>query len=71
MPIVADKLVEVLRMRFRRVQYDAYNRQFKLMDRDSSSQTEDGGTYVIADLSTTDFLSMDELDLIDTDQTPA
>jgi hypothetical protein len=38
-----------------RVQYDAYNRQFKLLDRDLSAALEDGETYVlIADVSVED-----------------
>lgn len=58
-------------MRYVRVQYDAYNRQFTLMDRDLSSQMEDGGTYLIADFSSNDFLPVDELDLREADHTPA
>ena len=38
-----------------RVQYDAYNRQFKLVDRDLLAALEDGETYVlIADVSLED-----------------
>ena len=38
-----------------RVQYDAYNRQFKLLDRDRLAALEDGETYVlIADVSVED-----------------
>lgn len=69
--LIADKHVEVLRMRFLRVQYDGYNRQFKLMDRGLSSEIQDGRTYLIADLSLTDFMSMDELDVLEADHTPA
>ena len=38
-------------MRFIRVQYDNYNRQFKSADRELASQMGDGYTYLIADLS--------------------
>jgi len=35
-----------------KVQYDAYNRQFKLLDRDLARKLEDGQTYLlIADVS--------------------
>ncbi len=38
-----------------RVQYDAYNRQFKLLDRELLAALEDGETYVlIADVSVED-----------------
>ena len=38
-----------------RVQYDAYNRQFKVLDRESAHSLEDGETYMlIADVSTAD-----------------
>ena len=41
-----------------KVQYDGYNRQFKLLDRDLVGQLEDGTTYlVIADVSTRDVVS--------------
>ena len=58
-------------MRFVRVQYDAYNRQFKLMDRELSSQIEDGGTYLIADVSAESFLPLEAQDLLEADHTPA
>ena len=58
-------------MRFVRVQYDAYNRQFMLADREAASQMEDGATYLIADLSPCDFLPADELDLIEANHAPA
>ena len=70
-PAVADMKVEVFRMRFVRVQYDAYNRQFKLMDRELSSQIEDGGTYLVADLSPESFIPANEQDLLEADHTPA
>ena len=56
-------------MRFVRVQYDAYNRQFDLMDGELASQLEDHGTYLIADFPTLDFLP--DLELLDTDHLPA
>lgn len=38
-----------------KVQYDAYNRQFKLLDRKLAGALEDGETYVlIADVATED-----------------
>jgi hypothetical protein len=38
-----------------KVRYDAYNRQFKLVDRELTSTLEDGETYVvIADVSVKD-----------------
>ena len=38
-----------------RVQYDAYNRQFKLLDTQLSKVLEDGETYLIMDFGTSDF----------------
>ncbi len=57
-------------MRFVRVQYDAYNRQFTFVDRELASQMEDGAMYMIADLSHSDFLP-DELDLLETNHAPS
>ena len=38
-----------------RVQYDAYNRHFKLLDRELARNLEDGETYtLIADVSVSD-----------------
>lgn len=38
-----------------KVRYDAYNRQFKLMDRELAHMLEDGETYVVlADVSIRD-----------------
>ena len=38
-----------------KVQYDAYNRQFKILDRELARTLEDGETYmVIADVSVKD-----------------
>jgi hypothetical protein len=50
-------------MRFVRVQYDADSQQFKRADRELASQMEDGGTYLIADLSPSDLLPLDDLEL--------
>jgi hypothetical protein len=38
-----------------RVQYDAYNRQFKLLDKPMSGVLEDGETYLIMNFSGSDF----------------
>jgi hypothetical protein len=46
-------------MRFVKVQYDAYSQQFNLMERELTRDLEDGGTYLIADSSTEDFLPVD------------
>ena len=41
-----------------RVQYDGYNRQFKLLDRDLVGKLEDGASYLlIADISTQEIIS--------------
>jgi hypothetical protein len=46
-----------------KVQYDAYNRQFKLIDRELARTLEDGETYVlIADLSTKDLELKESVD---------
>ena len=38
-----------------RVRYDAYNRQFKLLDKPMSGVLEDGETYLIMNFSGSDF----------------
>jgi hypothetical protein len=44
-----------------KVRYDAYNRQFKLVDRELTSALEDGETYVvIADISVRDLQPSNE-----------
>ena len=58
-------------MRFIRVQFDACDRQFKPANRELASQMEDGGMYFIADLSPSDFLPAEELDLLEADYVPA
>src|SRR5262249_27782063 len=51
-------------MRFVRVQYDASDRQFKMADRLLASQMEDGFTYLIADLSPSDFVPNHDFELV-------
>ena len=51
-------------MRFVRVQYDAYDRQFKMADRLLAWQMEDGFTYLIADLSPSDFVPNQDVELV-------
>jgi hypothetical protein len=51
-------------MRFVRVQYDAYDRQFKMADRLLAWQMEDGFTYLIADLSPSDFVPTQDFELV-------
>ena len=50
-------------MRFVRVQYDAHDRQFKMADRLLAWQMEDGFTYLIADLSPSDFVPTQDFEL--------
>jgi hypothetical protein len=38
-----------------RVQYDAYNRQFKLLDKPMAGVLEDGETYLVLNFSSGDF----------------
>ena len=46
-----------------RVQYDGYNRQFKLLDRDLVGKLEDGASYLlIADISTQEIVSPQTVD---------
>ena len=58
-------------MRFVRVQYDAYNRQFKLQDQNMARDLEDGAAYMIADFSTDDFMPTEQLDLLEANHFPA
>lgn len=47
-----------------KVQYDAYNRYFKVIDRELARTLEDGGTYVvIADVSIKDLKLTHPLDV--------
>ena len=48
-----------------RVSYDAYNRQFKLVDRELAHMLEDGETYVVmADVSVGDLEPSKEAELL-------
>jgi hypothetical protein len=49
-------------MRFVRVHYDAYNRQFNLADHEMARELEDGATYLIADSTPEDFIPPEELE---------
>ena len=55
-------------MRSVRAQYDAYNRQFHLLDQEVARELKDGETYLIADFFTLDFLEPEDLELLDGDQ---
>jgi hypothetical protein len=47
-----------------KVQWDAYNRQFKLLDRELARTLEDGETYMlIADVSVTDLESKQDMEI--------
>jgi hypothetical protein len=53
-----------VRMVLIRVQYDAYNRQFKLLDRQLVHLLEDGETYVLlADVSLEDLKPADDAEI--------
>lgn len=54
-------------MRYVRVQYDAYNRQFNLEDKELSRELEAGGPYVISDLALGDFIPLDQLEGLGSD----
>jgi len=59
-------------MRFVKVQYDTYNQQFTVMDRELATQLDDGSLYLVADFSTEDFLPpAAELDSVETNHTAA
>jgi hypothetical protein len=58
-------------MRFVKVQYDGYNRQFTMMNTELASQLDDGGLYLVADFSNEDFLSPADLDELEADQEPS
>ena len=48
-----------------KVQYDAYNRQFKLLDRDLVNALSDGETYMlIADVSVEDLKPTSSADIL-------
>jgi hypothetical protein len=47
-----------------KVQWDAYNRQFKLLDRELARTLEDGETYMlIADVSVRDLESKQDIEM--------
>ena len=47
-----------------KVQWDAYNRQFKLLDRELARTLEDGETYMlIADVSVRDLESKQDIEI--------
>ena len=47
-----------------KVQWDAYNRQFKLLDRELARTLEDGETYMlIADVSVSDLESHQKMEI--------
>jgi hypothetical protein len=58
-------------MRFVRVQYDACDRQFKMADRLLAWQMEDGFTYLIADLSPSDFVPTQDFERVGASATTA
>jgi hypothetical protein len=55
-------------MRYVKVQYDAYNREFKMADPDLATELEDGGLYLVADFSEEDFVPPAPLDFIEGDR---
>ncbi len=57
-------------MRFVKVRYDDYNRQFDVTDRQSGAEPDDGPMYLIDDFSKEDFLPDPDLDLLDIEDTP-
>ena len=59
-------------MRFVKVQYDAYNQQFNVMDRELATDLDDGSLYLVADFSSEDFLPpVAELDPVGAKHTAA
>ena len=58
-------------MRYVKVQYDAYNRKFKMADGELSTEIDDGGLYLVADFSEEDFLPPAAPGLIEGDRTSA
>jgi len=56
-------------MRYVKVQYDAYNRNFKMADGELSTELDDGGLYLVADFSEEDFLPPTGLDFVEGDRT--
>ena len=58
-------------MRYVKVQYDAYNRKFKVADDELATELDDGGLYLVADFSEDDFLPPSALGPIEGDHTTA
>ena len=54
-------------MRFVKVRYDDYNRQFNVTERQFGTDSDDGPMYLIDDFSKQDFLPAADLDLLDID----
>ena len=57
-------------MRYVKVQYDAYNRQFKVADGELSAKLDDGGIYLVADFSREDSILTD-LEILETFNAPS
>ena len=57
-------------MRYVKVQYDAYNRQFKVADGELSGKLDDGGIYLVADFSREDSILTD-LEILEAFNAPA
>jgi hypothetical protein len=58
-------------MRYVKVQYDAYNRKFKMADGELATELDDGGLYLVADFAEEDFLPPAALDLGEGDRPSA
>ena len=56
-------------MRFVKVRYDHYNRQFNITERHSGTEPDDGPTFVLDDFLNEDFLSTADLDVLDIEDT--
>ena len=57
-------------MRFVKVRYDDYNRQFNVTERQSGVEPDERPMYVLDDFSREDFLSPADLDVLDIEDTP-
>ena len=57
-------------MRFVKVRYDDYNREFNVTERESGAEPDDGPLHLIDDFSKEDFLPAADLDLLDIEDTP-
>ena len=58
-------------MRYVKVQYDSYNRKFKVAGDELSTELDDGGLYLVADFSEEDFLPPSALTPFEGDQPTA